>query len=273
MIEYAIDRANKIVLNGEEFQLTSEIVEVTYGNEYAASKAVCELLEVIIWNQFSVNQNHSESSRFLPKKGVSAIFGPEEKGSSIHAADICDTKEMPYIDTRWDSESRIPIVNLYPNPLSMGQMLVDLVQASDWSSFTILYESPEWLPRVSALLGMYDSRGSTIAVRRLDLKLSVPNYRPILRRVKLSSDKCIIIECSIDNLDEVLKQAQQVGLMTDQHQFILTNFDSHTIDLEPYQYSGTTITTLRLIDPEHQILKEMAEYLDEAAKKGLWVGW
>lgn len=48
MIEYAIDRANKIVLNGEEFQLTSEIVEVTYGNEYAASKAVCELLEVII---------------------------------------------------------------------------------------------------------------------------------------------------------------------------------------------------------------------------------
>lgn len=179
---------------------------------------------------------------------------------------------MPYIDTRWDSESRIPIVNLYPNPLSMGQMLVDLVQASDWSSFTILYESPEWLPRVSALLGMYDSRGSTIAVRRLDLKLSVPNYRPILRRVKLSSDKCIIIECSIDNLDEVLKQAQQVGLMTDQHQFILTNFDSHTIDLEPYQYSGTTITTLRLIDPEHKILKEMAEYLDEAAKKGLWVG-
>lgn len=50
VIEYAIDRANKIVLNGEEFQLTSEIVEVTHGNEYATSKAICELLEVMIWN-------------------------------------------------------------------------------------------------------------------------------------------------------------------------------------------------------------------------------
>lgn len=150
----------------------------------------------------------------------------------------------------------------------MAQMLVDLVQASDWSSFTILYESAEWLPRMSELLGMYDSRGSTITARRLDLKLSVPNYRSILRRVKLSSDKCIIIECSIDNLGEVLKQAQQVGLMTDQHQLILTNFDSHIIDLEPYQYSGTSITTLQLIDPEHQILKEMAEYLAEAEKNG-----
>lgn len=48
VIEYAIDRANKFVLNGEEFQLTSEIVEVTYGNEYSTSKAVCELLEVMI---------------------------------------------------------------------------------------------------------------------------------------------------------------------------------------------------------------------------------
>lgn len=46
VIEYAIARANKIVLDGEEFQLTSEIVEVAYGNEYATSKAVCELLEV-----------------------------------------------------------------------------------------------------------------------------------------------------------------------------------------------------------------------------------
>lgn len=90
----------------------------------------------------------------------------------------------------------------------------------------------------------------------------------MLRRVKLSAEKCIIIECSIDILGEVLKQAQQVGLMTDQHQIILTNFDSHTIDLEPYQYSGTTITTLRLIDPEHQILKEMAEFLEEAGIQG-----
>lgn len=46
VIEYAINRANKIVLEGENFQLASEIVEVSYGNEFATSKAICELLEV-----------------------------------------------------------------------------------------------------------------------------------------------------------------------------------------------------------------------------------
>lgn len=46
VIEYAINRANKIVLEGGDFQLTSEIVEVPYGNEFATSKAICELLEV-----------------------------------------------------------------------------------------------------------------------------------------------------------------------------------------------------------------------------------
>lgn len=46
VIEYAIDRANKIILGESEFQLSAEIVEVPYGNEYATSKAVCELLEV-----------------------------------------------------------------------------------------------------------------------------------------------------------------------------------------------------------------------------------
>lgn len=46
VIDYAINRANKIVLEGENFQLASEIVEVPYGNEFATSKAICELLEV-----------------------------------------------------------------------------------------------------------------------------------------------------------------------------------------------------------------------------------
>lgn len=48
VIQYAIERANKVILDGEDFQLTSEFVEVPYGNEFTTSKAICELLEVII---------------------------------------------------------------------------------------------------------------------------------------------------------------------------------------------------------------------------------
>lgn len=86
------------------------------------------------------------------------------------------------------------------------------------------------------------------------------NYRPVLRRVKLSEDIHIVIDCSVAILPEVLKQAQQVGLMTDHHKIIITTPDLHTIDLEPYQHSGTNITGIRLIDPEDYRVRQISDY-------------
>lgn len=118
--------------------------------------------------------------------------------------------EVPYIDRHWDISSAIPIVNMYPDPSSIAQMVTDLVVAAEWQSFTILYENPEWLPRLSQLLELYDPKGETITVKRIDVGLPTKNYRAILREVKLLSDVCIVIECSIENLAEILKQV--IGL-------------------------------------------------------------
>lgn len=51
--------------------------------------------------------------------------------------------------------------------------------------------------------------------------------------------------------------------MTDYHQFIITTVDMHTIDLEPFQYSGTNITGIRLVDPENPLLVELTKYISE----------
>lgn len=59
-------------------------------------------------------------------------------------------------------------------------------------------------------------------------------------------------------------QAQQVGLMTDYHQFLITTLDMHTIDLEPYQYSGTNITSIRMVDPESEIVQQVATFISES---------
>lgn len=112
------------------------------------------------------------------------------------------------------------------------------------------------------LLKKYDNKGYTVTVRQLDLT-SNENYRPQLRRVKHSEDKNIIISCSIDTLPEILKQAQQVGLLTEQHQFIITSLDMHTIDLEPFQHSGANITGVRLIVPEDQMVTQVTTFFAE----------
>lgn len=112
------------------------------------------------------------------------------------------------------------------------------------------------------LLKRYDSEGYTVTVRQLDVT-SNENYRPQLRRVKLSEDKNIIISCSIESLPEILKQAQQVGLLTDKHQFIIASLDMHTIDLEPFQHSGANVTGVRLIVPEDSMVVQVTEFFAE----------
>lgn len=177
---------------------------------------------------------------------------------------ICDAKEMPLIETRIDSSSR-HVINLHPHPDDLGRAYLELIHASGWKGFTILYQSAPWLPQVEHLLKNYHL-GYTITVRQLDIT-SNENYRPQLRRVKLSEDKNIMLCCSIDSLSEILKQAQQVGLMTDHHQFIITSLDMHTIDLEPFQYSGTNITGLRLINPTDEVVKRVTDFFTKSFKR------
>lgn len=107
---------------------------------------------------------------------------------------------------------------------------------------------------------------ATVTVRQLDITAN-KNYRPQLRRVKLSPDKNIVLCSSIESLPEILKQAQQVGLMTDEHQFIITSLDMHTIDLEPYQYSGANITGFRMVSPDDPYVKHVTQRFEEFYKE------
>lgn len=68
------------------------------------------------------------------------------------------------------------------------------------------------------------------------------NYRPTLTDLKRSRETNFVVDCSIGILEEVLKQALQVGLMSDTHRYIITNLDLHTLDLFPYQHGGANVT-------------------------------
>lgn len=93
------------------------------------------------------------------------------------------------------------------------------------------------------------------------------NFRHQLRRVKLSEDRNIIIDCSIELLPDVLLQAQQVGLLTDQYNIIITCLDFHTLELEPFKYGGANITGIRLIDPDNEKVQEIMNYFDSKLER------
>jgi len=100
---------------------------------------------------------------------------------------------------------------------------IELLNELGWRKFTILYEDGPSLVRLSALLKMFVNKDNLVTVRQLDPQR---NHRQVLRDMKMAKEHNILLDCSIQTLPEVLKQAQQVGLMTDEQSYIITTLVS-----------------------------------------------
>ena len=48
-------------------------------------------------------------------------------------------------------------------------------------------------------------------------------FRPLLKQIKEASETRIILDCKTDSIFEILKQAQQVGVMTAYHNYFITS--------------------------------------------------
>ena len=51
-----------------------------------------------------------------------------------------------------------------------------------------------------------------------------------------------VVDCPSANLEQLLKHAQQVGLMADEHSYIFVSPDLFTLDLYRYRYGGVNMT-------------------------------
>lgn len=54
---------------------------------------------------------------------------------------VCDAKEIPYIDVNFDAGTTPPVINMHPYPDEIAHIFSDMINASDWTEFTVIYES------------------------------------------------------------------------------------------------------------------------------------
>lgn len=83
--------------------------------------------------------------------------------------------------------------------------------------------------------------------------------RPLLKQIKNSAESHIVLDCSTERIYDVLKQAQQIGMMSDYHSYLITSLDLHSVDLEEFKYGGTNITALRLVDPDDPEIQKVVQ--------------
>ncbi|KAL7026707.1 hypothetical protein ACKWTF_005134 [Chironomus riparius] len=231
--KYAVEKINADNKILPRSKLHAEIERILPQDSFHASKRVCHLM----------------------KTGVAAIFGPQSSHTASHVQSICDTMEIPHLETRWDYRLRREscLVNLYPHPSTLSKAYVDLVNAWKWKSFTIVYETNEGLVRLQELLKAHGPSEFPITVRQLS---DSGDYRPLLKQIKNSAESRIVLDCTTEKIYEVLKQAQQIGMMSDYHSYLITSLDLNTVNLEPFQYGGTNITAFRLVNPDNPLVRQ-----------------
>ncbi|KRT86879.1 hypothetical protein AMK59_510 [Oryctes borbonicus] len=195
------------------------------------------------------------------ENGVVALFGPQSEENAHIVQSVCNNKDIPHIETRWnDNPLKLTnTLNLYPHGPTLSTALADLVEARHWDTFTIFYEDNESLARINEILKR--DRELSIAIKQLDVN-GTGIYRPILKEAWKSGHTRFIIDCHIDNLQSILEQAQQVGMMTSSYYYIITNLDLQTLHLEPYKYSNSNITGIRIVDPEAEAVQRLTTLIN-----------
>lgn len=174
--------------------------------------------------------------------GVVGIVGPTTKENADAVRSVSDGKEILLLDVYPEYRDTYGTnLNLHPYPGSLLEVYLGVVGAWKWRDFTIFYEDDRSLVRMSEVLKLKDNADYRVVIKQLD-RDATGNYRPALKEALKSASTHFLIDCSTEILPTVLKHAQQVGLMTSEYHFLITNLDLHTIDLSPYQYSETKIT-------------------------------
>ena len=73
-------------------------------------------------------------------QGVAALFGPTSPFTAHHVQSICDSKEIPHIETRWDYRVG-PIreqysINLFPYPPTISKVSCPCLSCLAYINFT-----------------------------------------------------------------------------------------------------------------------------------------
>ena len=118
----------------------------------------------------------------------------------------------------------------------------------------ILYENEEGLVRLQEVIKMPQTfAGMQVTLRQLDMETN--DYRPLLKEIKKSEETRIVLDCDYDKIETILAQANEIELMTDYHNYLITSLDLDKVSVEQYTYQNVNITGFRMINPDSDIVR------------------
>ncbi|XP_044762493.1 glutamate receptor ionotropic, kainate 2-like [Coccinella septempunctata] len=248
--------------NKKAFEIAIELVNLQR-NDDQQLKPVIEILEP--YNMFQASSKACQLLEF----GAITIFGPYNPDNFEAIQSVCDAKEVPVIQTRWNHRPQrdSSIMNFHPHPTQLSMAYVEIIKKFDWKQFILFYDDDESFLRLLDLMKLSHDNSYLIVTRQLDPD-DTGVYRDQFREIADSPVNNIVIDCRLEVLQEVLRQAQQLGLMNRNYNYFITNLDFHTIDLEPFQYSNTNITGVKLLRSDLKMTEDFTKEMCKSEESG-----
>eukprot|EP00090_Calanus_glacialis_P018188 TRINITY_DN28216_c0_g1_i1.p1 TRINITY_DN28216_c0_g1~~TRINITY_DN28216_c0_g1_i1.p1 ORF type:complete len:919 (-),score=157.38 TRINITY_DN28216_c0_g1_i1:468-3224(-) len=225
--------------------VTKSIARYPQDDSFKASKKLCELIQ----------------------PGIAAVFGPTSPFSANHVQSVSEALHVPFMETRWDYDFKRSdySISVHPHPSVLGKAYAEFVKKVGWKSFVILYENEEGLVRLQELIKMPKTfSGMQVTLRQLTG--DTIDYRPLLKEIKKSEETKIVLDCDYEKIALILHQANEIELLTDYHNYLITNIDVDKVNVEAYTHQNVNITGFRIVDPDTQLVRK---YLKKYPKRSL----
>ena len=129
-----------------------------------------------------------------------------------------------------------------------------------WKSLVILFQNEDSLVRLQELL-MLPKSFDDVSINLRQLDLDTDDYRPLLKEIKKAGETRIVLDCDFEKVGNILKQAEEIGLVSEYYAYLITNLDVERLELAAYKFINVNITGFRVVDTSYQ-------YIDDYVK-----GW
>ena len=124
----------------------------------------------------------------------------------------------------------------------------------------ILFQNEDSLVRLQELL-MLPKSFDDVSINLRQLDLDTDDYRPLLKEIKKAGETRIVLDCDFEKVGNILKQAEEIGLVSEYYAYLITNLDVERLELAAYKFINVNITGFRVVDTSYQ-------YIDDYVK-----GW
>ena len=170
---------------------------------------------------------------------------------------MAEALHIPFVETRWNYNfQRSPYsISVHPHPAVLSQAVADFIRKVGWRSLVILYEAEEGLVRLQEVIKMAKTF-SGIKVTLRQMEPDSMDYRPLLKEIKKSEETRIVLDCDFSKIETILQQANEIELMTDYHNYLITSLDLDKVNIDPYTYMNVNITGFRIVNPDTNIVRK-----------------